>query len=171
VTERDLQAFLQQHPEFILRGEFDSYWAQPQLRDADSTKVIRPDFVLQPLGLRSTGWNWQLVDLKSPRVPLLANSQFHRDLSRHVSRVVTQLKDYGEFFSNPRNGDIIRQRFGGVIPQPKLVALIGRLPNNDARERYTTLRTRLTDVCLTTYDEILEFRRARVHQIESALSR
>lgn len=75
------------------------------------------------------------------------------------------------YFADPRHRDTIRQRFGGIIPQPKLVALIGRLPNDDARERYTTLRTTLTDVALTTYDEILEFRRARVQQIEATLSR
>src|SRR5215831_14834570 len=99
----------------------------------------------------------------------MVNSQFHRSLSHHVTKVVTQLRDYGEYFADPRHQETLRQRFGGVVPQPKLVGLIGRLPSQDARERYTLLRTRLTDVALTTYDEILEFRRARVEQIETTL--
>jgi hypothetical protein len=170
VGEKDMQVFFERHPEFILGGHFDSYWSQPYLPTADS-RILRPDFVLQPVGLRSTAWNWQVLDLKSPRVPLMENSKFHQALSRHVTKVATQLKDYGMYFADPRHRDTIRQRFGGIIPQPKLVALIGRLPNDDARERYTTLRTTLTDVALTTYDEILEFRRARVQQIEATLSR
>ncbi len=170
VRERDMQAFLERHPEFILGGQFDSYWSQPQLRTGDS-KILKPDFLLQPTAeLRSTAWNWQLLDLKSPRAPLMPKSRFHQTLTAHVTKVVEQLKDYGEYFADPRHRDEILRRFGGVIPRPKLVALIGRLPNEDSRERYTTLRTRLTDVTLTTYDEILEFRRTRVQQIEAALS-
>jgi hypothetical protein len=169
-NERDMQAFFERHPEFILGGHFDSYWSQPSLPTAD-LRIVRPDFVLQPVGLRSTAWNWQVLDLKSPQAPLMVNSQFHRSLSHHVSKVVTQLRDYGEYFADPRHQETLRQRFGGVVPQPKLVGLIGRLPSQDARERYTVLRTRLTDVALTTYDEILEFRRARVEQIEATLSK
>jgi len=170
VNETDMQAFFERHPEFILRGQFDNYWSRTHL-PLDGAESLKPDFILQPSGLRTTPWNWEVLDLKSPHAALMPKSKFHRTFSHHVTKVVAQLKDYGEYFADPRNKEIIRKRFGGVTLAPKLVALIGRLPNEDARDRYTTLRTRLTDVSITTYDEILEFRRARVQQIESLLSR
>lgn len=164
-TERDFQEFFKLHPEFLLRGEYDSFWAEPVLKSGHTNLTIRPDFVLQPHAVRSRGWNWAIVDLKRHNVPLLTHRRFHIDLSHHVYRVATQLKDYEQFFADPRNHEIIRRRFGGVTPRPKLVAVIGRLPltNND---EYAVLRSRITGVTVTTYDEILEFRRANVERVK-----
>jgi Domain of unknown function (DUF4263) len=170
VTEDHMQAFLEKHPEFILGPHFDSYWPRPHL-PREGSESYNPDFVLQPIGVRDTPWNWKLVDLKSPRAPLMPGSSFHRTFSHHVTKVIEQLRDYGEYFADPRNKDTLKRRFGGIVPRPKLFGLIGRLPRGDARERYTTLVTRLTDVSITTYDEILEMRRSRVEQIELALTK
>jgi hypothetical protein len=96
VNEVHMQAFLEKHPEFILGGNFDSLWSRPYL-PLTKNKSFAPDFVLQPLGLRTTAWNWQVMDLKSPGVPLLLRRSFHRTFSHHVTKVIEQLKDYGEY--------------------------------------------------------------------------
>lgn len=55
-----------------------------------------------------------------------------------------------------------------MLPNPKLVAIIGRLPP-EHKDQYAVLRSRLTGVSITTYNEILEFRRAELERI-AALS-
>lgn len=167
-TEKDFQHFLELHPEFLLRDEYDSYWAEPVIKSLATMKQIRPDFVLQPHGIRLGSWNWAVVDLKRPSVPLLTHKRFHLDLSQHVYRVATQLRDYSQFFADPRNHDVIKGRFGGIVPNPKLVAVIGRL-SNEHRDEYAVLRSRITGVSIATYDEILEFRRAKVEWIKSLM--
>jgi hypothetical protein len=166
VTEKDFQLFFQLHPEFLLRDEYDSFWAEPILRSPTTGNMIRPDFILQPHGKHDTPWNWAVLDLKRPDVPLIANNRFHADFSKHVYRVLTQLKDYGDFFSDPRNHEMLCQRFGGIIPQPKLTAVIGRLPARD-RDRYAILQGRLQGVSITKYDEIIEFRKSKVAWIRA----
>lgn len=160
-TEKDIQEFLNLHPGFILQDKYDSYWSQPVLRSIQSSREIRPDYVLQPRGLRENPWNWAVVDLKKSTVPLFTNKRFHPDLSHHVYRVATQLKDYSDFFSDPRNENAIRQKFGGIKPSPKLVAIIGRLPIEHI-DRYSKLKDRIAGVYIRTYDEIIEFHKAKV---------
>lgn len=160
-AEKDIQEFFNRNPSFILQDEYDSYWSQPVLREIQSGKEIRPDYVLQPRGLRKNPWNWAVVDLKKSSVPLFTNKRFHPDLSRGVYRVATQLRDYGDFFADPRNENVIRQKFGGIKPSPKLVAIIGRLPVEHI-DRYAELKNRIAGVSIRTYDEIIEFHKAKV---------
>jgi hypothetical protein len=107
------------------------------------------------------------IDLKSPEAPLLRSTRFHADFTRDVQRVVTQLRDYAEFFADPSNRSALEERFG-VAPQPRLVAIIGRLPK-DNQPRYSALMRRIPDVEITTYDEVLEFRRAQLDRLRKLI--
>lgn len=165
-TEREFQRFFELHPEFLLGDHYASYWAEPVLESPETKRKIRPDFILQPRTLQNSSWNWALLDLKGPQLALITHTRFHTDLSHHVYRVATQLRDYSDFFADPRNYEVIRGRFGGIVPRPKLVAIIGRLPI-EHRDHYAVLRSRVTGVTITTYDEVLEFRRAKVEWAKS----
>jgi hypothetical protein len=162
--ERDFQSLFERHPEFLLGDEYDSYWAEPRFTSPSDGRSIRPDFVLQPLALRSNSWRWNVVDLKRHDVELLIAKRFHIDLSRHIYRAATQLRDYAEFFADPRNSEIIRQRFGGIVPNPQLTMVIGRLPESD-RAEFNRLQNRVAGVHIRTYEDLLQFRRARVEQL------
>jgi len=164
-SESEIQHFFQRHPEFLLGEEYDSYWAEPRLVSPVTGSSLRPDFVLQPLALRSNAWRWNVVDLKRHDVNLLTSRRFHVDLSMHVYRAATQLRDYAEFFDDPRNAKMLESRFGGVVPKPKLTMVIGRLPERD-RAAFASLQSRVSGVHIRTYDEILEFRRARQEQLD-----
>jgi DNA-binding response OmpR family regulator len=158
--ERDLQSFFNCHPEFLGHG-YDTYWSEPRLKHQGSGRIIRPDFILQPRGLRERVWKWKIVDLKLPSAPLINKGQFHPTLSSQVYRLAGQLKDYGQFFNDPQNKELLRNRFGNIIPQPQLTGVIGRLPPEQI-EQFSELRDRLGGVTITTYDELLESRRATV---------
>ncbi len=164
-AEPDLQAFFERHPAFLRGHDFDSYWSQPTL-GRSAKGVVRPDFVLQPRALRDLPWNWRLIELKHPQAPVVTGSHFHPGFSQRVNRGLTQLRDYSQFFADPRNATLLEERFGGVVPRPKLVLTIGRLPSKDMA-RLTSLREREPDVEITTYDEVLEFRRVQVGYLRS----
>ena len=72
--EPDYQQFFEANPSFVLRNDFDAYWAEPRLPIAKSPKFYKPDFVLAPRN-RTALTEWGLVDLKGPDVPLLDASK------------------------------------------------------------------------------------------------
>ena len=162
--ERDFQHFFQLHPEFLYQNCFIDHWAEPTLKDGNSGEVIKPDFILKSMMLPHRPWSWQVVDLKRHNVPLLSSRRFHARLSHHVHSVVAQLRDYSEYFDNPANRREVERRFGSFLAKPKLMAIIGRIPKDGALEQFSKLRSRLLDVSIVTYDEILEFRRCQVER-------
>jgi hypothetical protein len=168
LDERNFQRFFQRHPQFLLAYQYDTYWAEPRLTSRTAARRISPDFVLQPVGGRENGWNWNIVDLKRHNVPLLTGRSGRANLSSHVHRVVTQLQNYRAFFEDPRNHQSLGNRFGGVRPSPKLTAIIGRLPiSPDDRAEFSTLVRRIPDVEIRSYDEVLLLRKASVDRILS----
>jgi hypothetical protein len=63
---------------------------------------------------------------------------------------------------------MLQRRFGGVRPAPRLCAIVGRLPAKaDEREAYSTLVSRLPEVKVVSYDEVLEFRQATVSRMQA----
>jgi Domain of unknown function (DUF4263) len=106
--ERDIHSFIERNPSLLLGEDYDSYWSEPPLCDI-SGKRLRPDFVLQPFARRMQPWNWAVVDLKRPDATVLASKRFHPDFSKNVYHVATQLRDYGEYFADPRNAEALKR--------------------------------------------------------------
>src|SRR5262249_8862820 len=149
------------HPEFLYRGAYASHWSEPTLRDARSD--LKPDFVLKPLTMLENAWNWEILDLKRHNAEIATAHRNHPDLSAAVYHGCAQLRNYRRFFDDPRNRDRLMQQFGGVVPQPKLALIIGRITTQNA-DRIGRLRNAVPDVEILTYDEILSFRRTQVQR-------
>jgi CheY-like chemotaxis protein len=166
-TEQDFQHFFAANPSFLLRNDFDTYWAEPVLRIApEPFKYFKPDFVLAPRN-RQALTKWGILDLKRPDAPILDRSTFHKPFSMQVQRVITQLRDYAEGFARSEHAAVLRKTFG-VVPRPRrLVAVIGRRPTNDLH-RYKELVRREATVDVLTYDDILDFQRAKIDLIKKA---
>jgi hypothetical protein len=165
-SETTLHAFFERHPEFLADGTYSWYWSELTLRNSATKAHIRPDFILRPLVAR-VPWDWHVLDLKSPHVKVTAYQDFHRDWSSHVHHVVRQLRNYRNFFRDQRNRELLASRFGGVIPRPRLTAIIGK--DYGEIESVTDLVDDLADVRIRTYDEVLTFRREHVQRLRSAL--
>ncbi len=165
-TERDFQALFERYPQFLLGDQYDSYWSQPIIVSPRTEKAVSPDFVLQPHFFRTSPWTWNIVELKRHDIDVMIDKRFHPDLSRQVYRAVTQLRDYSEFFADPANQQALRTHFGGVAPKPKLTLVIGRLPRQN-QDRYAELQGRVSGVHMTTYDEVLEFRKIRIERMKA----
>ncbi len=161
--EKDFHKFFRLHPEFLYKESSINHWSEPTLVTPEGKK-LKPDFILKSISLPNRPWSWQVVDLKRANAPLFSNKNFHVSLSYHIHRVVQQLRDYLDFFRDPRNKNIIQQQFGYSTIDPRLVAVIGRLPNDRYIGDYDRLKNRILDVSIMTYDEVLEDRRCMVER-------
>ncbi len=151
-SESQFQAFFEQYPHFL------SVFAVPlphiQLRDV-AGRLLVPDFILKPVVAARRDSRWEVLDLKRPQTPLLAGKASRRRLSHEVQEAVRQLRDYGDYFADPRNGTAVERALGQALRRPKLGVLIGRIASVDV-EPLELEQSRLPDVRIVTYDEILE---------------
>src|SRR5262249_8923001 len=146
----------EQNPHFL------SLIAQPlpQVSFRNSAgRLLVPDFILRPIVAAQRDSRWEVLDLKRPQVPLLVGSGARRRISHEVTIAIRQLRDYGDYFGDPRNTAQVQQKLGHPLRRPKLGVLIGRLRVADI-EALESEQARTTDVRIITYDEILESQRA-----------
>jgi hypothetical protein len=158
VAERELQTFFKQNPHFL------SAVAQPlphvRFRDA-AGRLLVPDFILRPIVASQRDSRWEVIDLKRPQASLLVGSGTRKRISHEVATAIRQLRDYGDYFADPRNAASIEQKLGHRLRRPKLGVLIGRLRGVDV-EALESEQHRTSDVRIITYDEILESQRSLV---------
>jgi hypothetical protein len=103
--------------------------------------------------------NWEVLDLKKPTAKLLAGKGPRTRFSQEVASAIAQLRDYGEYFRDPRNAAAIASLLGHSLRYPRLAVLIGRLPRGAELEALETVQAR-EFVKIVTYDEILERQRS-----------
>ena len=73
---------------------------------------------------------------------------------------IRQLRDYGDYFSNPENTNEVARVLGHPLRHPRLGVLIGRLPKGDEIEALELEQARCPGIRIVTYDEILEQQRS-----------
>lgn len=162
-NEKDFQNFFSSHPEYLaFNYKSFEYWSEPILKEEPSGEIIKPDFLLKPASVTVYPWEWRLIDLKKHNVPILTNVKSRPTLSQEVHKVVSQLKDYSKYFDNPANRKSIENRFGGPIKKPNIMAVIGRIPDDELWEVYSERKSDQSNVTIVTYDEILEFRKLQI---------
>jgi hypothetical protein len=158
VLERELQMFFEQNPHFL------SAVAKPlphvQFRDP-AGRLLVPDFILKPIVASERDSRWDIIDLKRPQASLLVGAGARKRMSHEVAVAIRQLRDYGDYFADPRNATQIEQKLGHRLQRPKLGVLIGRLRGLDV-EALESEQHRVNDVRIITYDEILESQRSLV---------
>ncbi|HEX7767881.1 MAG TPA: Shedu anti-phage system protein SduA domain-containing protein, partial [Nitrospira sp.] len=155
-SEGDFQKFFAEYPHFL------STLAIPmphvQLRD-ETGKLLVPDFILKPIVATQRDSRWEVLDLKKPQASLIVGKGSRRRLSHNVQEAIRQLRDYGDYFADPRNGGTVERALGHRLRRPKLGVLIGRMVASEL-EALEIEQNRLPDVRIITYDEILDQQRA-----------
>lgn len=151
LLENELQSFFEAHPKFIFHSDYNEIQPQITLEDEDG-KLLRPDFFMRPIGRRL----WEILDLKLPYVPLLANSRDREGLSFHVHRGVNQLMNYSRFFDNPRNREKVFKETGIDCFKPALTLVIGNKSNVDEALWNRVIDQERPFVKIMGYDEMLE---------------
>lgn len=156
VCEQDLQQFFVEHPHFLMAARLLQALPHVPLKDSGG-KLLVPDFVLKPIVAAQRDSNWEVLDLKLPQAKLLAGPHDHVRFSMDVVQAITQVKDYKDYFEDPRNSDVVQRTLGHRLRHPKLGVLIGRLPSSGTEiELLETQQMREPGVRIVTYDEVLE---------------
>lgn len=152
--ELELQRFFEENPHFL--GDLRMSLPLPHVRlESQSGTLLIPDFILKPIVAYQRDANWRVIDLKKPGARLLAGPSRHVRLSHDVTQAIAQLRDYGDYFRDPRNTDRVAGVLGHRLRYPELAVLIGRLRECDV-EMLDKAQSRERDVRIVTYDEVLQ---------------
>jgi CheY-like chemotaxis protein len=162
--EKDFQEFFRLFPEFLLENNYDVLYSEKSI--GNSFKKYRTDIVAQPRGLHLESDKWALIELKKHTEQILTNTKYHANFSKVVYNAIRQLKNYQEYYSDPRNTEEIKKNFNGILPNPKMCLLIGRTPKGK-ENLFRKMRSQFPEICITTYDEVLNFRKIYVQYMET----
>ena len=152
VREHELQAFFEENPHFL--NPIAQAMPQVQLKDPDGSLLI-PDFILKPLSGIKRDLRWEVLDLKLPQNKLIVGPKKRKRFSHEVIKAIRQLRSYGDYFQDLRNSSYVEKVLGHNLRRPKLGVLIGNAATVEP-EHLDKEQSRVADVKIVTYDEILE---------------
>lgn len=171
--ENDLQAFLENHPEFLLLlGNYDDVRSQVSIRvevligPLASAVEYRPDFFLH----NPMTDLWDLLDIKRScyRTGLLVGAGAHAHdafrPSRTLEKALQQMKEYKKVLAQAEARAFLRERHGIRTCAPSCVLLMGKEENFPCVTGFTAAEViretgRDAGIDLVTYDQL--FRIAR----------
>jgi hypothetical protein len=160
-TERDLQKFFEEYPRFLLGLEYVRLYPQVILELEEGGLI--PDFFLEPVAANFC----DIIDLKRPSEPVIVGRKNRRRFGGAILEGVAQLREYGQFFDDPRNRQKILRTQGITAYRPKLTLLIGRTP---FQEDQLMLRRIKEDsaVSVMTYDDLLGIAKNQLRNLVGA---
>lgn len=161
VRELDLQQFFEEHPHFLVATRLMQALPHVSLVDQKG-KLLIPDFVLKPIVAAQRDSNWEILDLKHPQAKLLAGPSNHIRFSQDVMKAINQVKDYKDYFEDPRNAGAVTEVLGHPLRHPRLGVLIGRMPEHGDVEALEQAQAREPEVRIVTYDEVLETQKSLI---------
>lgn len=153
--EQDFQEFFEAHPEFLLGTDYRHLVAQPVLVRPDEANLV-PDFVLIPHGHAAP----KIVELKLPSMPISRQRASREGFLQNVIVARDQLLEYRSFFSSRTAAKFARDNWGCEIYLPRIAVVIGRSSSFGSEYERRKAESRVPDVEVMTYDDILE--RARI---------
>lgn len=152
VSEDKIQEFFEKYPHFLS----EVAEALPHVRITNAHgRLIIPDFILKPRVAIERDSSWEMLELKLPQENVLVRKAERRRFSAKVHDGLTQIRDYADLVRNPENSALVRSALGHSLQSPKLGLIIGRLRKGDVQD-LEKQQTYVSDVKITTYDEILE---------------
>jgi len=154
LKEDELQRFFEENPHF-LASHRGTPIPHPRFQTNDANLLI-PDFLVKPSAGHQRDSNWEVLDLKLPNERLLTGKGNRAQFAHTVTKAISQLKDYGDFFRNPSNRQAILKVLAYHLRFPKLAVLIGRMPAGGGVEALELAQSREPNVRIITYDEILD---------------
>ena len=148
-TEHHFQEFFERNPQFLLGLDYDRAIPHPVLyRDADGPLI--PDFFLQPLDRKLC----DILDLKLPNEKLVVGSKNRFRLSSSIYEVVAQLREYSDYFDDPKLRADVQAKYGITAFKPALSVVIGRTPRHVSDQKYRQILEGTSGVKILTYDDL-----------------
>jgi hypothetical protein len=150
--ERDIQAFLEAHPELLFGLDERYCEIRPHvcLMDANDTKLV-PDFIARI----EDSDIWHAIELKLPSHPILVDFKTQKRPSAAAAKGIAQLLGYADFFASRKNRERVRARYAMCPYEPALVVVIGRGHPRNTFE-WGSVRKIFPRVRLVSYDYLLD---------------
>jgi hypothetical protein len=152
VKESDLQTFFEDHPHLLAGTSYDRVVPHPILaRDQDGPLI--PDFMLEP----TEGGFSDVLDLKLPRVPVVAGKKDRVRFTAHVAEALAQVREYRSYFDDLAGRQAVQDRYGLRAYRPTVAVVIGRdpSPGRDPLELKRLWEELPGHVKLMTYDDVM----------------
>ena len=173
-TENDLQRFFENRPEFLcMLGDYDDIRSQVTVRLESAlsplcgkTRGFRPDFFLRS----SLTGRWDVLDIKRAQInsELVVGSgnSAHDSLrpSALLSKALNQMRQYQVAFNQVSAKDILKQKYGMVVSQPRIILLMGlsvNFPIVQGFERTEMISEVGDDVDIILYDQLFQVAKHR----------
>jgi hypothetical protein len=160
-SEREIQRFLEMHPEFLLGDEYSEAVPQVVLKRDDAGPLI-PDFILKPV----VGELCDIAELKTAASRPIRFQKIRDRFSAAVYEAVAQLREYRDYVENEARRYELHDRTNLLVSRPRMFVVIGR--RTEIRpEAFRRLEGDLPSaLTLRTYDDLLERMSARISRID-----
>lgn len=150
-SENDFQDFFKKYPKLLLGTDYSRLISHPVLVREDEQDLI-PDFILIPNSFSSP----KIVDLKLPTFGIASHKTSREGYLSQVIQARNQLLEYKNYFSSPKSSDWAKTKFGCHIYLPKIAVVIGRSESFCTEYERRKIESRMPDIEVITYDDILE---------------
>jgi hypothetical protein len=155
--EREIQTFLEQHPNFLRGLNYKNIYPQLVLQREGAGSLI-PDFILEPF---DGAW-CDILDVKLPRQKLVIGSNDRATLAAGIHEVVAQLREYSAYFEQEKYRKYVEQRFGLRLYRPRLIALVGRDMNQMETPEFRRAMSAYDNVTILTFDDLIKHSHSRL---------
>lgn len=155
--EKDIQKFLEGHPNFLRGLNYKNIYPQLVLeRDRQGTLI--PDFILEPLD-----GDWcDILDLKLPKQKIIVGRNDRQTLASGIHEVAAQLREYAAYFEQERYRNFVKQKYGLNVYKPRLIALVGRDLEQMTTDELRRTLTAYPDLTILTFDKLLQHARNHI---------
>ena len=150
-AEHDFQIFFETNPSFLLGTDYSKLISHPILIREDEDNLI-PDFVLIPYEFASP----RIVDLKLPNVNIARHVHSREGFLQKVLTARDQLLEYKNYFSGKSTSEDFRVKYGCEMYLPKIAVIIGRSSSFLSEYERRKIESRVPDIEVITYDDLLE---------------
>ncbi len=149
--ERDLEMLLRRNPLFLRGLNYRKVYPQVIL-PLDANNSLRPDVIAEPV---DSDW-CHIIDYKLPSQKVLVGRENRLSLASGIIEVASQLREYSAYFDDRTIAKHVEEKYGFKCYKPKLVAIVGRDPQDFDPEQIRRAMTAFPDLEIVTYDRLLK---------------
>lgn len=155
--ERHLQAFLEQHPNFLRGLNYENIYPQLVL-ERDGQGPLKPDFILEPYADSFC----DILDIKLPSQNLIVGKKDRATLAAGLHEVAAQLREYAAYFEERKYQKFVQDTYGIRLYRPRLIAVVGRDMKQMNDQQFRRAMTMYENLQIMTFDELLRHARRRL---------
>ena len=150
VKEHEIEILLRANPLFLRGLNYRKVYPQVIL-PLGGDNSLRPDAIAEPV---DTEW-CHVIDYKLPSQKILVGRENRLSLASGIIEVTSQLREYAAYFDDRSVAKVVEGKYGFKCYKPKLVAIVGRDPQDLDSEQVRRAMTAYPDLEVVTYDRLL----------------